>query len=91
MGDLRRSCTSRHDSEVLAVFAVDRDADSPYPGTDALEEVGRRRCRPIVDGLEPVVEDLQVAYEIPTEAGWADADHDVACVAIITSDAPLID
>lgn len=79
-----RSCKGDHDVEVLAVFAVDRDADSPYPGVADLQELGRKRCAPIVDGLAEVPRGTRIEIEYPTEDGWAHADHDVACVAVVT-------
>lgn len=86
-----RSCKGSHDVEVLAVFAVDRDADSAYPGADDLIAIGLERCAPVVDALAERPRDLRIEIEYPTEDGWADADHDVACVAVVTRSGSLTD
>lgn len=80
-------CADRHEVQIIRVYAYDRDADSAYPGLDALAEDARDRCADEAeellagDGDEPVSGVLFA--EVPTEDGWADADHDVAC-AIVT-------
>lgn len=86
-----RSCKADHDAEVLAVFAVDPDADAPYPGPDALEAEGRARCEPVVAALPSRPDGMTLDIEYPTRDGWADADHDVACVAMITRRGSLTD
>ncbi len=35
--------------------------------------------------------DLRVVVEYPTESGWVDGDHDVACVAFAVRETPLRD
>ncbi|MCB0976799.1 MAG: translation initiation factor IF-2 N-terminal domain-containing protein [Acidimicrobiales bacterium] len=78
------SCTSKHDAEVLAVFSVNRDADSPYPGAEHLVEIGRERCQSLLESLKTRPPGMTVEIEYPTQEGWSDADHDVACVVVAT-------
>lgn len=86
-----RSCEGAHDVEVLAVFAVDRNADSPYPGIDDLKAFGLGRCSPVVDALAELPRSTRIEIEYPTEDGWKRADHDVACVAVVTRNGSLAD
>lgn len=76
------SCRAAHDGEVLGVFALLPEADVPYPGSDELNAYGRERCASVIDGLPDGGEGVTIVIEYPTEAGWDDADHDVACVAM---------
>lgn len=84
------SCRTGHTVEVVRVYAINRDADAPYPGRDALQADAERRCGKLVtDLLDPEgdgspIEGVLFA-EVPTEDGWADADRDIAC-AVITAE-----
>lgn len=86
-----RSCNGEHDAEVLAVFAVNRTADSPYPGADVLKKTGRERCQPVIDALKDAPSAMRIDIEYPTEEGWEQFDHDVPCVAVLTRSKPLAD
>ncbi len=79
-------CTRRHTLEVIDVWAWNRDADAPYPGPEAFLKAVGKRCGGVVDDL---LADADVAAlnptlgaEYPTEDGWFDGDHDVACVVV---------
>jgi hypothetical protein len=76
------ACNTAHTLEVMRVFAVNRDADARYPGTAELLVIGNRECKAIADRLEEKGVDAEVKVEYPTEVGWGDGDHDVACVAV---------
>jgi hypothetical protein len=91
LGGRRVSCDLPHGYEVLAVFAVNRDADAPYPGEAELTEIALERCEPKVDRIKNPPAGLRIAAEYPTEAGWDDGDHDVACVAVVERETPLRD
>ena len=74
-------CSRPHVMEVGPVYAVDRDADSPYPGEEALEASALKRCGALaVEAAEVYGTKVFLQAEYPTQAGWEDADHDVACV-----------
>lgn len=81
------NCRSSHTVEVVRVYAINRDADAPYPGRDALQADAERRCGKLVaDLLDPEgdgspIEGVLFA-EIPTEDGWAEADRDIGCTVI---------
>lgn len=77
------SCSVQHQLEVGPVFAVDRDADSPYPAVKQIQADATKHCGDLAAGLalqNKSSVSLQVEY--PTEAGWDDADHDVACIFV---------
>ncbi len=74
-------CSDPHGFEVIGAYAVDRDADSPYPGVDALRQFALDRCQAAQQDLRARPEGLNFVVEYPTEKGWDDADHDVTCVA----------
>ena len=89
-----RSCKADHDVPRCFARQVRRltpDADAPYPGPDALEAEGRARCEPVVEALPSRPDGMTLDIEYPTRDGWADADHDVACVARITRRGSLAD
>lgn len=88
-------CERGHVAEIIEVYAFDRDADSPFPGVDVLQADAAKRCRARADRLLGASDDGAgtegtLIAEHATEAGWAQADHDVAC-AVVTSvrNAPL--
>ncbi len=84
------SCTAGHTMQVMAVFAVNRDADAPYPGTAKLLTLGQDECGSIARRLTAKDVEFAMKVEYPTEVGWSDGDHDVACVAITPArSAPL--
>lgn len=86
----RVSCNSEHQFEVLAAFSVNRDADAPYPGVDALADEALRRCEGALDGLvADAPDDLFLVAEVPTREGWEAGDHDVTCVSALLREEPL--
>lgn len=89
VGGPQVSCDSPHGYEVLGVFAVNRDADAPYPGKAELTAIAVARCEPKVSRIDNRPADFKVVVEYPTESGWVDGDHDVACVAVAERTAPL--
>lgn len=91
VGGAQVSCDSPHAFEVIGVFAVNHDTDAAYPGKAELQKVTLARCAPKVSRIKKRPADLQVVVEYPTEAGWVDGDHDVACVAFAVREAPLRD
>lgn len=76
------SCRGEHDAEVLGVFALLPRADVTYPGEDELVDYGQERCAPVLEALPGGGDGIAIIIEFPTKAGWEDADHDVACVAM---------
>jgi hypothetical protein len=88
LGSERRSCQRDHVVEIVDVYAFDRDADTPFPGQEALQRDARERCGPLAaellapDGEEPIEGTLLAEH--PTEQGWARADRDIAC-AVVTA------
>ncbi len=87
-GTVQEPCGQAHSTEIIDVYAYDRDADSAYPGREALQADVQERCGDAAErALNPsdgqAVEGLLFA-EVPTRDGWANADHDVAC-AIVTA------
>lgn len=76
------SCTSKHTMQVMKVFALQRDADAPYPGDAKLLLAGQEACRSIGERLAAKDVSFEMKVEYPTEVGWGDGDHDVACVAV---------
>lgn len=82
-------CSEPHGFEVIGVYSVDRDADSPYPGVDSLQRTALERCKAAEERLRERPAGLHLLVEYPTEQGWSDADHDVACVAAALSDRRL--
>ncbi|MEZ5177035.1 MAG: septum formation family protein [Acidimicrobiales bacterium] len=90
LGGAQVSCDSVHGFEVLGVFSVNHDTDAPYPGKAELTRIAVARCQPKVDRVRSSAP-FTVGVEYPSETGWVDGDHDVACVAIVERDAPLRD
>ncbi len=82
-------CRQSHGYEVIGLYGVDKDADSPYPGEEALTAYALDRCKTTQERLQFHPAGLQYLVEYPTEAGWDDADHDVTCVAAALSDRSL--
>jgi hypothetical protein len=91
LGGRQVSCDSPHGYEVLGVFAVNRDADAPYPGEAELTRIALARCAPKAERIKNPPADFRLLVEYPTEAGWVDGDHDVACVAFAVRETPLRD
>lgn len=91
VGGPQVSCDTPHGYEVLAVFAVNNDADAAYPGEAALTKLTLARCAPKVERVKNPPADFKLFVEYPTERGWVDGDHDVACVAFAVREAPLRD
>ena len=89
IGNHLQRCTDAHTVEIVAVFAYDRDADSPFPGEAAIQREVEERCGPILDDVleSGVAEGQPVALfvERPTVAGWDDGDHDIACALVSPS------
>jgi hypothetical protein len=73
------ACGVNHTMEVVKVFAFDRDADSPYPGADQILLAAQQQCAAVFEKILAKVPDATTDVEYPTEVGWSDADHDVAC------------
>lgn len=77
------SCSDQHEAEVAMVFALNRDADSPYPGAEGVLLAAQRSCGPMVEQIvEKTDVTVELAVEYPTEIGWSDGDHDIACVLV---------
>jgi len=75
-------CKNKHQVEVVSVFAVDRDADSPYPGAEGIVVAAQRECGDAFAAAKEEVPTAELKVEYPTETGWDDADHDVACLIV---------
>jgi hypothetical protein len=76
-------CNRPHNLEVAKVFPYNTDADAPYPAsTDAFVKAAADHCSSISDPLIDKGVKVQLRVEYPTEVGWSDGDHDVACVLI---------
>ncbi|WP_426572336.1 septum formation family protein [Aquihabitans sp. McL0605] len=85
-------CTSPHVIEVSKAFAVDRDADSAYPGAAALQRLVSTRCGSAVVRLRSQGKTVTLRAEYPTEKGWNHADHDVVCALVTpTRSSALVD
>jgi hypothetical protein len=78
----RVPCETEHTMQVMDVFAVNRDADAAYPGTAKLLVIAQDECEPISERLAKKGVDFTMKAEYPTEVGWGDGDHDVACVVV---------
>ena len=78
----RVSCKAEHTMQVMDVFAVNRDADAAYPGTAKLLVLAQDECEAISQRLTKKGVDFTMKAEYPTEVGWGEGDHDVACVAV---------
>jgi hypothetical protein len=84
-------CDMAHTMEVAKVFAINRDADAPYPTEAAFITAAKSQCGAIHDRLVKKGVDVTLQSEVPTEVGWARGDHDVACVLITpTRTKPLV-
>lgn len=81
----RVGCDERHLEEIVAVFAYDRDADTPYPGVDRFRVAAIARCGQQVQDALRKAPTGSMELEYPTAAGWDDGDHDIAC-AVVTPD-----
>lgn len=77
------ACGSAHTLEVAKVFAFDREADSPYPGADKILIAAQEECAEVFEEIQSKVPGVAVDVEYPTEVGWSEADHDVACTASV--------
>jgi len=75
-------CDARHRLQVAKVFAVNRNADAPYPGTADLLAQGQEECAAIAKRVAAKDIEFDLKIEYPTEIGWRDGDHDVACVLV---------
>ena len=91
-GDRDIDCAARHDVEVLGVYQLNPDADVAYPGVARLQAYALDRCGEALDRLiADAPADRKVQIEYPDQQGWADADHDVACVSVVTREGSLLD
>ncbi|MGN6693056.1 MAG: hypothetical protein ACTHN0_02670, partial [Aquihabitans sp.] len=79
-------CGTAHTMEVVKVFAFDRDADTPYPGADQILLAAQKQCAGVFEKIQAKVPDATTDVEYPTEVGWHDADHDVACTVSTPED-----
>ncbi|HWJ97918.1 MAG TPA: hypothetical protein VNQ33_07135 [Acidimicrobiales bacterium] len=73
------TCQQGHTLEVVKVFAYDRDADAPYPGADKILIAAQEKCADVFAQVQEELSSVKTDVEYPTEVGWGDADHDVAC------------
>lgn len=71
-----------HTVEVVKVYAPDRDADSPYPGAGAFVVSVQTECGKLLDAANDKGANATLKGEYPTATGWADGDHDVACLLV---------
>lgn len=78
VGAIEVGCNRRHRVEVLSVFSLDKDVDAPYPGLEGFVAAAGDRCATAIAAIDRAG-DGSLLVEYPTEAGWADADHDVVC------------
>lgn len=78
VGDDRIACERPHIVEVLSVFSMGADVDAPYPGLEGFLAEAEQRCADAMARIEREGTGA-LLVEYPTEEGWADADHDVAC------------
>jgi hypothetical protein len=74
-----RDCGQPHDAEV---FAVEPLSGMSYPGTTAVQAVGRSKCtadsdRFLTPGLN--YPDVEVLYLYPQQASWTRGDRSVKC------------
>lgn len=84
-------CDRPHTLEVAKVFAYNRDADAPYPTDEQFLAAAADRCGGLAERATREDPDAQLKIEYPTEVGWGDGDHDVACVLLTSErDEPLI-
>lgn len=84
-------CDADHDVEVLDVYRLNQDADVAYPGVPRLQAHALDRCTEAVGRLvDDAPADLELQIEYPTQQGWADADYDVACVAVVSRQGSLL-
>lgn len=84
MADLTK-CDRPHTLEVATVFAYNQDADAPYPSEAEFVEAAGKQCGALYDKVTEDGEQVRLSIEYPTEVGWSDGDHDVACVFITDS------
>ncbi|MFC0430163.1 DUF4190 domain-containing protein [Kutzneria buriramensis] len=74
-----RDCGQPHDAEV---FAVEPLSATSFPGTAAVQAVGRSRCTADSDQfLTPGMNypDIEVLYLYPQQASWTHGDRSVKC------------
>ena len=76
----QQNCNVNHTLEVAKVFAMNREADAPYPGPDGFMVAAERECGAIIAKVQKKVPEATLAIEYPTDTGWFDGDHDVACI-----------
>lgn len=94
VGTERVDCESAHTIEIVKVYSFDQDADSSFPGNDALQADATERCGDLVaellrEGSDDAIDGVLIA-EHPTEEGWSQADRDIACAVVTSSrNAPL--
>ncbi|MCU1371987.1 MAG: Septum formation [Ilumatobacteraceae bacterium] len=75
-------CDRPHRLEVAKVFAYNHDADASYPSMPAFVKAADKQCGALHERLVDKGVAVQLQVEVPTEVGWGDGDHDVACVLI---------
>jgi hypothetical protein len=75
-------CGDDHDAETYAVFTVDGDFGSGYPGVDRISRLADSKCasyaHDYLDGDE-VPDGVDVYYYLPPKQGWDRGDRDVTC------------
>lgn len=85
LGNHRQRCEDPHTVEIVAVFAYDRDADSPFPGQAAIDRAVQERCGDLLEEAQANAEPGETVVllsERPTVEGWDDGDHDIACALV---------
>jgi hypothetical protein len=96
VGTERVDCEADHTIEIVRVYPFDQDADSPFPGSDAIQADAQQRCGELVssllrEGSDDAIAGVLIA-EHPTEEGWSRADRDIACAVVTpTLSEPLED
>ena len=76
------NCDANHTMEAAIVFAVNRNADEPYPGMSGIVEAAQKVCGPTVAKHEADGVTVELKAEYPTEQGWGDGDRDVVCMLV---------
>ena len=83
-------CTDQHDAEVF--FVADYPASDAFPGEDAFDAFTDANCVPAFatyTGLDFYASDYDIGVLYPTEEGWGQGDHEIACYAVRTDAAKM--
>ena len=75
------NCRQPHSIEVASAFAVNREADSPYPHAAGFKALAAKHCDAILAKAQAKSHGaVLLVPEYPTKKGWENGDHDVTCV-----------